>query len=226
MNTFINLSVMKQPSNLMLILLLALCFINAASPNKIYKSNSDPHTVLLVYTGSMSTGGLSFGIHIEIDSSIGYRYEVVAERGTAVLSHTALFFKFAKPNQSVVYNYLTKKIFVEGRSAAPKDMALSIIGKAVIDSFNCTHLQYSNTSAKTQSDYWMSKQVPGFSMIINVAKNMGTDMLSQVLPGTVFNWGGLVQMTSVRLGSSATIKLHEVATGLDLPASDFDPPTN
>src|SRR5215467_12211517 len=189
---------MKQAGKLLLLFLIPICFLNAGTSNKtIGKHKPGPNTVLLVYTGSMNgAGNLSFGIHIEIDSSIGYRYEVVAERGTSVLSHTVLFFKFAQPNQSIVYNYLTKQTFVNARSPAAKDMQLSVIGKAVIDSFTCTHLQYSNTSAKTQSDYWMSPQVPGFSMLINVAKNMGTDMVSQMLPGTVFNWGGLVQMTS------------------------------
>jgi hypothetical protein len=220
---------MKRTVILLSLLLPSIFFLNAGTAIKINsKHKPGPNTVLLVYTGSMSgAGNLSFGIHIEIDSSIGYRYEVVAERGTSVLSHTVLFYKFAQPNQSIVYNYLTKKSFVNSRSGSPKNLQVAVMGKAVIDSFTCTHLQYANTSAKTQSDYWMSPQVPEFSMIVNVAKNMGTDMLSQVLPGSVFNWGGLVQMTSVRTAtpsSSATIKLKEATTGLDLPASDFDVP--
>jgi len=220
---------MKRTGNLLLLLLITLCFLNAGTANKI-SHKLDPNTVLLVYTGSMTgPANLSFGIHIEIDSSIGYRYEVVAERGTAVLSHTVLLYKFAQPGQSIVYNYLTKKMFVESRKSASKDAQVTVIGKETIDSFTCTHLQYSNPSAKNQMDYWMSKKLPGFSMMINIIQNMGADIFGQALNGSIFQWGGLVKLTAVRTaspGGTATIKLQEAEEGIDFPASDFDPPKN
>jgi hypothetical protein len=220
-------SVMKHPATLILLFTIASCFIGATSPNTI---KSTPSTVLLVYVGNLSgPTSLSFGIHIEIDSTIGYRYEVVAERGTAVLSHTVLLYKFAQPNQSIVYNYLTKKSFVNSRSASSTDPRVSVIGTETIDSFTCTHLQYANPSAKVQADYWMSKQVPGFSMMIGILQSTGTDALSQLLNGTIFQWGGLVKWTTVRTaspGGSSTMKLQEAETGLNFPASDFEVPTN
>src|SRR4029077_21093563 len=130
----------------------------------------------------------------------------------AVLSHTVLFYKFAQPGQSIVYNYLTKQSFVNSRNYSSKNLQVSVVGKETIDSFTCTHLQYANTSAKSQVDYWMSPQVPGFSTMVNIIASLGTDVLGQALSGTVFQWGGLVKFTATRTaspGGSSTIKLQE-----------------
>ena len=102
-----------KPFNNLLLLPFAFCMtIFLAKKNDSHSTIAKQATiskqVLLVYSGSR-TGkvNVGFGIHIEMDTSIGMRYDVKVEQGTIVLSHVAFFYKFATPHQSVMYNYAT-----------------------------------------------------------------------------------------------------------------------
>lgn len=186
--------------------------------------------VLLVYVGSR-TGkvNVDFGIHIEMDTSIGMRYDVTVEQGTAVLSHVAFFYKFATPHQSVMYNYATRTATTNdwgGYNA--RDQKLAVIGQEQIDNYSCTHLQQENTPSV--SDYWMSQTVPGFSQFANILTKLDPGLRAMAINGTIFNWGGLVRMKSVfsteKATSTVTLKLQEANTDIDFPSTDFDVPSH
>ena len=90
-----------------------LCSAGVISPDHAKKNNTDGNGVLLVYTGNMSgTMSLDIGIHVEIDSSVGVRYDVVFEKGSNVMSHMALFYKFSDPLKTVIYNFISHKSIV------------------------------------------------------------------------------------------------------------------
>ena len=185
---------------------------------------------LLVYIGNVSGYlSLSIGIHVEIDSSIGIRYEVVMERGPAVITHTVLFYKFANPNQTIVHNYLTGKQSIEYRSGLPdKNPGLAVIGQETIDSFSCIHVEHGGGTDNV-ADYWMSKNIPGFSELASVVKQINPALNMSFLSSAIFNWGGLVRMrvvhTDPRTGqSSMDLRLQEANEDVSFPASDFDPP--
>src|SRR6476661_5706774 len=91
------------------------------SGNRIVHNNKDSgKQALLEYTGSVSgMVAYNIGIQVAIDTTIGVRYEVTFERGTAVMSHVAVFYKFSSPYQSVLYNFLTHKSTVNKNGGSP-----------------------------------------------------------------------------------------------------------
>ena len=194
------------------------------------KKATSSKQVLLVYVGSR-TGkvNIDLGIHIEMDTSIGMRYDVTLQQGTAVLSHVAFFYKFATPHQSVIYNYATHTATTNdwgGYNA--RDQKLAAIGKEQIDNYSCTHLQQENTHIVT--DYWMSQTVPGFSQFANILNKLDPGRRAMAISGTIFNWGGLVRMKSVfnieKTTSTVTLELQEANTDIDFPSTDFEVPSH
>jgi len=194
------------------------------------KKATSSKQVLLVYTGSR-TGkvNVDFRIHIIMDTSIGMRYDVTVEQGTAVLSHVAFFYKFATPHQSVMYNYATRTATTNDWGGYNvRDQKLAVIGQEQIDNYSCTHLQQENTHSVT--DYWMSQTVPGFSQFANILTKLDPGLRAMAINGTIFNWGGLVRMKSVfsteKATSTVTLKLEEANTDIDFPSTDFDVPSH
>jgi hypothetical protein len=175
---------------------------------------------------------ISLGIHFEMDSSIGFRYEVTMERGNSVFSHTAIFYKFSSPKQTIIYNFLTHHSSVNtGNNSSSGDPKLTVVGTESIDSFTCTHLQHTggDNDNKSVSDYWMSPQIPGFSTLANAVNAISPGLFSMGINGTIFNWGGLVKLNMIEnssSGPSAAMSLHlqEANRDLSFPASDFDVP--
>ncbi len=233
----IKISYMKQFKILLLLLSIALYSAGQGVPKQpkhtkigMKKGNG----VLLVYTGGTTSGpvNMSTGIHIEIDSLVGVKYEVVYERGSSVTSHVAIFYKFSKPDQCVYYNYLThkSKILITGGKTGG-DMQVTVVGKEVIDSFSCTHLQHKGENAA--EDYWMSKQVPGYLKLINILKSINSDLPGMAINGTILQWGGLVKMKSTfhgetkkqKLTGSGSLQLMEANPDMNFPSSDFDVPS-
>jgi hypothetical protein len=200
------------------------------SHSTIAKQATISRQVLLVYSGSR-TGkvNVDFGIHIEMDTSIGMRYDVEVKQGTTVLSHVAFFYKFATPHQSVMYNYATHIATTNdwgGYNA--RDQKLAVMGQEQVDNYSCTHLQQENTHSVT--DYWMSQTVPGFSQFANILTKLDPGLRAMAINGTIFNWGGLVRMKSVfsaeQATSTLTLKLEEVNTDIDFPSKYFDVPSH
>jgi hypothetical protein len=187
--------------------------------------------VVLQYVGSMSGMiNLSIGVTIYIDTTIGIRYEVVYEQGTRVLAHTALFYKFSNPYQWVFYDFRSHESKVKSGSPSGSDAKVDVLGNEIEDSFACTHLRHSVD--KAVSDYWMSRDVPGFSQIVNTLKTVNTNLPGMAFNSTIFNWGGLVRMTNhfedPKTGKTmdAELNLQEANTNVSLPAKTFDVPTN
>jgi len=200
------------------------------SPSTTSKKATSSKQVLLVYVGSR-TGkvNIDLGIHIEMDTSIGMRYDVTLQQGTAVLSHVAFFYKFATPHQSVMYNYATRTTTTNDWGGYNvRDQKLAVIGQEQIDNYSCTHLQQENTHSVT--DYWMSQTVPGFSQFANILTKLDPGLRAMAINGTIFNWGGLVRMKSVfsteKATSTVTLKLEEANTDIDFPSTDFDVPSH
>jgi hypothetical protein len=222
--------IMKPVKKILLVLPLALC-IQASRIHNV--PENDPshklggNSVRLLYTGTTNqAGGLSMGISVEMKPAVGFRYEVVFEKGTAVLSHNTLFYKFSTPTQSIWYNYLTHKATVKTAAGSSPGMPnISVIGTAVIDSFNCTHLQQGNPSSGSTDDYWMCSKVPGFADIVAALQSAAPDMMSDLLNTSIFQWGGLVKLEfSSKDGTDAILRLTQATTDIVLPDKDFNVP--
>ena len=201
------------------------------SGNRIVHNNKDSgKQALLEYTGSVSgMVAYNIGIQVAIDTTIGVRYEVTFERGTAVMSHVALFYKFSSPYQSVLYNFLTHKSIVKNGGSPDSDANVDVIGNETVDTYLCTHLQHGGGTHDVD-DYWMSPNVPGFSKLINTLKTISPGLPALAFSGTVFNWGGLVKMTKNAVeqnGETMNAELHlqEANTDITLPSSTFDVPS-
>ena len=204
------------------------------SPKKNNQVSADwaGSQALLAYIGSISgTFSLSVGAQFAIDTTIGLRYDFTLQSGTAVITHTAIFYKFSNPTQSVLYNYLTHKSnIIKYGGLQDSDPNVSVVGQETIDSLNCTHLQH-GAGTNEVSDYWMSPNVPGFSKLVNALKNISPNLPSLAFSGTVFNWGGLVRWTILdvdpKTGETLNMELHlrEASAGVTLPSTDFDVPS-
>ena len=132
---------MKRFKNLLLLLPIVLGSANLRPSgtlgNGIAHSKDYGNQAVLAYVGSV-TGMYAFGIGITvyIDTTIGVRYEVTFEKGTAVTSHVAIFYKFCSPFQSTTYNFLTHKSTVNKNSGLPdSDAKVGVIGTATVDNY-------------------------------------------------------------------------------------------
>ena len=195
-------------------------------PDHSNSRTRDSNGILLVYAGNISS--MQVGIHVEIDSSIGVRYDVAFESGSNVMSHTALFYKFSDPKESVIYNYLThKSTVIPCCGSAGAGPSVKAVGTVVIDSFPCTRLQSVNYGERGGEDYWVSTQVPGYSTLLNVLNGISPGVEQMFIEGNIFQWGGLVRMTGKgSSGMVANIKIVEANATMSFPATDFDVPSN
>ncbi len=200
-----------------------------AAPDKNAKGT------LLVYTGSIKIASMNIdvGIHIEIAPDVGVRYEMVMEKGSRVMSHSAIFYKFSDPGQSIQYDYLTHSSSVipySGKSSQKKDLVL--VGNEMVDNYKCTHLRHVNgdEDQTATADYWMSTELPGYSVLMKALSGSGKgNALQKFMPvtGSVFEYGALVKFTAKSSGvmnGSSTVELKEVNSNMSFPESDFEVP--
>jgi len=189
---------------------------------------SDAATVSLKYGGIMHspTTDVNVGVAVELDTSIGIRYEVKFDLGMS--SHIALFYKFSNPHQIIHYNYLTHttRVIKTGKSAKEED--LSVVGTEMIKNYSCTHLHHENEN-ETQ-DYWMSHSVPGIAQIARALYNIDPSLKVMAIDESLFKWGGLVQLkmkSVMNKGEVATFNLYlsSAQTGIPINLADFDPPS-
>jgi len=190
---------------------------------------SDAATVSLKYGGIMHSpdADVNVGIAVEIDTSIGIRYEVKYTLG--LTSHIALFYKFSNPHQIIHYNYLTHKTRVIKTGTSAKEEDLSVVGTEMIKNYSCTHLHHENEN-ETQ-DYWMSTSVPGFKQVSNVLNRIDASLKIMVINQSIFNWGGLVKlkMKAVEKGGQSTtftLNLVSAQAGIPVNLAEFEVPTN
>jgi len=195
--------------------------------NRIVHNNKDSgKQALLEYTGSVSgMVAYNIGIQVAIDTTIGVRYEVTFEKGTAVMSHVAIFYKFSNPYQSILYNFVTHKSHViKYGGVSDSDPNVEVVGQETVDSFPCTHLQHGGGTDEI-SNYWMSPTVPGFSKLVNALKAINANMPALAFSGTIFNWGGLVKWTITAKTGNMELHLIEANTDVTLPSKTFDVPS-
>ena len=182
--------------------------------------------IVLDYNGSV-TGPQSMGIGIEvtIDTLVGVRYEV--KLSGAISSHTALFYKFSNPHQTILYNFITHKSFVNKDKGSPdSDANVDSIGKETVGGYACTHLQH-GAGTKEVTDYWMSSQIPGFLELIHSLKTVSAGLPAMAFNGGIFQWGGLVKMKIIDSDPKMTMDLHltNARINIPLPLNTFDVPS-
>jgi hypothetical protein len=190
----------------------------------------DEKTFILQYTGSLDAfTNMAVGVQIEMDTSIGFRYDVTFQNGSAVLSHVAFFYKFSNPYQVIGYNYLTHKQQVNNSKGSNKGEDLSVVGQEKINAYACTHLQ--KKDKHEQEDYWMSKTVPGFKQLSQKLKNIDPNLAMMAINETIFNWGGLVRAKKLAVEDdgktvSFNLTLIEAQTGVVFTGRDFEVPSH
>lgn len=220
---------MKRIRTLLLLVPVTLCTSGLIIPGHVKNNTVDGNGVLLVYTGNINgTLSVNIGIHVEIDSSVGVRYDVVFEKGSNVMSHVALFYKFSDPLKTVIYNFVTHKSTVNtccGSSGGGSN--LKIVGNDLIDSFSCTHLQGVNNSVEGEENYWVSTQVPGYLKLLKILNNISPGLQQMFVNGNIFQWGGLVKLSHTSNGQEyANVRLVEANSTMTFPTGDFDVPSN
>lgn len=220
------------------------CMLSVSEPGvsdhlgiyKNHRNTKEGNGVLLVYVGSFNSSLFSYGIgiHFEMDSSIGMSYGVVIEQGDNVLSNICIFYKFSKPNQTILYNYLTHNSSVSYDNGPEGNLHVNVLGSETIDKYSCTHLQNldNNDDHTSKDDFWMSNDLPGFQSVTNVLNQINSGEGAFFINASIFKWGGLVKMThyykdkKTGVTQSSVINLAEANPAMDFPASDFDVPTN
>lgn len=216
-------------------LLISLLALSSAKskihPTKKFLSShiTNAKTVLLEYIGTLtgSFANYTIGVQLTIDTSIGFHYDVNIQKGNAVLSHAALFYKFSNPYQSIHYNYLNRKKEIIKQTSGKPNNNVNVVGKETIDSFACTHLNH--TGDYGSEDYWMSTSVPGFQQLFQIFKYINPALMSS-MNETIFKWGGLVRIRMVanypQAQTTMVLKLVEAQTGLVFQPSEFEVPSN
>lgn len=209
-----------------------LSFGNTESKNngkKIGDHVADAATVKLIYGGIMNGyTTVNVGITVEMDTSIGIRYEVTYALG--VKSHTAFFYKFSNPHQVIEYNFLTHKSYVIKGGGSSKDPEVTVLGKTTVDNYPCTHLYHENKKGNASEDYWMSQSVPGFAQVARVLNKIDPSLKQMAINESIFNWGGLVQLQMRDVsndGQATTFNLYltSAKSGIPINLADFEPPT-
>jgi hypothetical protein len=201
----------------------------STNPNTLPKKNTNKvppnwegSQALLEYIGTVSNG-MSLGIQVSIDTTIGVRYEFTSQSGASVMSHVAIFYKFSDPYESVLYNFVTHKSHViKYGGTSDSDPNVEVVGSETVDSFQCTHLQHGGGTDEV-SNYWMSPTVPGFSKLVKALKAINAAL---AFSGTIFNWGGLVRWTITSKEANLELHLIEANTDVTLQPKTFEVPTN
>ena len=223
---------MKSFKNFLMLLLIVLSSAtlkpSKVPGNRINYNKRLAARVVLDYNGSVTgVKSMSIGIEVTIDTLVGVRYEV--KLSGAISSHTALFYKFSNPHQTIFYNFMTHKSFVNKDNGSPdSDANVDVIGKETVGGYACTHLQH-GAGTNEITDYWMSSRIPGFLELINSLKTISAGLPAMAFNGTIFHWGGLVKMKIIdsdpKMGQM-TMDLHLANARINtpLPLNTFDVP--
>lgn len=224
------------------ILFFLLSSLKPGLPNHVASKSDHCHKakgngVLLVYIGNLESPQAPFdqmGVRIEMEPSIGLRYEWTFERADNVVSHGALFYKFSKPNQTIIYNFLTHDVEINsgGNDKGAGSSKVEVVGSEAVGKYACTHLQdiEKNTNSVSRTDYWMAGNIPGFKEIISALNKANAGMNISMLDASVFNWGGLAKWKyygedkKSGMEISADLNLAEANPNMDFPTKDFEVP--
>jgi hypothetical protein len=214
----------------------AVGFLSLSPPKNIINKEGvanhlkDAATVKLVYGGIMHGAGVdvNVGINVEMDTSIGIRYEVKYDLG--VKSHTAFYYKFSNPHQVIKYDFYKHNAELIKESGPAKEPVVSVVGKDVIKNYSCTHLNHQNDDGNATQDYWMSPAVPGFAQVAHVLNGIDPYLKQMIINQSIFNWGGLVELHMKAVekgGQTATFNLYlsSAQSGIPINLADFDPPS-
>ena len=98
--------------------------------------------IFLKYEGNI-TGqqSIMLDLRFEIDSTLGLRYDCEMKLPNG-FSHMVLYYRFDNPNQCILYNYVSRqKTVLSGGGAADNSADVSVVGKELVNGYNCTHLR-------------------------------------------------------------------------------------
>jgi hypothetical protein len=202
-------------------------------PNRNIKRStdhiSDYATARLQYWGVMNGYvAVNVGIGVEMDTSVGLKYEVTYSGG--VTSHMAYYYKFSNPYQVMYYNFITRKSGVIKSSGSANGPDVSVMGNATINGYYCTHLHHQNDKGTATQDYWMCDTVPGFAQVARVLKSVDANLKFMVIDQSIFNWGGLVKLKMIEadqgLTTSFDLNLATAQAGIPIRVGAFDPPSH
>ena len=218
-----------------LLFLFSVSFYSYAQKSKVKKGPTKEletamgKGVLLSYAGFIDggeSGKLEISYRLVMDSRVGFRCDMVLTQGDGKISDVAIFYKFSSPHTFIFYNLFTHKYYEKAITTGDDLEGLTAVGKEMVDTFSCTHLQYKDKSS--EANYWMSTDVPGYSSIWKILKAIGIPLFNSTISGAIFQWGGLVKLHRSNTSSdgtvTATISLIHADPNFYFPLKDLDPP--
>jgi len=163
-------------------------------------------------------------LRFEIDSTIGIRYDCEMKLPNG-FSHIVLYYKFDNPNQCILYNYVSRqKTVLSGPGAADNGANVSVVGKELVNGYNCTHLRQF-TGKKEVFNYWMSTDLPGFRSFMNVLPAIKADYAMHDINTSIFKWGGLVKLRGGDPDAQLNLDIVEAIADTSFLPSDFEVPS-
>ncbi|MBS1655731.1 MAG: DUF4412 domain-containing protein [Bacteroidetes bacterium] len=219
--------------NLLFLFPLAFC-TSGMIPSPVTEGiNSSGKGIRLEYNGALTTPQryMIIGVTVEIDPSIGAKYEVKFLNGdsTSMVSHIAYFYKISDPNKTIYYNFLThkSKVINNSGSSGSSTSKVNVVGTDKIGSYSCTHLQSKGDHQQGVNDYWVSTKIPGYTTFLKMLNNISPGAEQSFIDGNILQWGGLVKMTASFGGRDyAHLDLFKTNSSLSFPADEFNAPSH
>jgi len=163
-------------------------------------------------------------LRFEIDTTIGLRYDCEMKLPSG-FSHMVLYYRFDNPNQCILYNYVSRqKTVLSGGSAADNGADVSVVGKELVNGYDCTHLRQVSGN-KEVFNYWMSTGLPGYKSFMNVLPAIKADYALHDINASIFKWGGLVKLRGGDPGAQLNLDVVEAIADTSFLPSDFEPPS-
>jgi hypothetical protein len=193
------------------------------------EKKSGESAIFLKYEGSITgQGTISIDQRIEIDANLGLRFDSeLHPSGSKSFSHIVIFYQFANPDQCILYNMITKSKQVLKRSNMNDNSPdVTVVKKEVMYGYDCTHLRQVS-GGKDVFNYWMSPNVPGYKMLMNVINAIKADEAFQDISSSIFKWGGIVKLNGHAGNSDVQLNLEltEAVRDTSYLATDFMVPS-
>ena len=220
--------------NIMLIMssvtLLSMGTIKPSEKNRrVGNKTSNYATARLQYWGVIKGyAGINVGIFVEMDTSIGLRYEVTCSG--AIVSHIGFYYKFSNPHKVIMYDFIKHRSEEVGDGSKPQDPEVTAMGNVTVNGYNCTHLHGQNDKGTATQDYYMCDTVPGFKPFTQAFKNINANVEFMVIDQSIFHYGGLVKLIMIENDKEGTTRLDlnlaSAQAGIPIRLGSFDPPSH
>jgi len=181
--------------------------------------------IYLQYEGNI-TGqqNIMLGLRFEIDSTIGLRYDCEMKLPNG-FSHMVIYYRFDNPNKCILYNYVSRqKTVLSGGGAADNSADVSVVGKELVNGYNCTHLRQVS-GKKEVFNYWMSTDLPGYRTLLNILPAIKADYAMHDINTSIFKWGGLVKVRGGDPDAQLNLDITQALLDTTFLPSDFQVPS-